>query len=46
VDRLLDLMHASTLDRLEAALRAVNRELVIDVRATAPPPLRRRRRAA
>ena len=44
VDRLLDLKHASTLDRAEAALGAVHLELVLEVRAAAPPP--RRRRAA
>jgi len=33
VDRLLDLRHASRLDQLERALRAVGKRLVVDVRA-------------
>jgi antitoxin HicB len=35
VDRLLDLSHASRLDQLEAALRAVGKHLVVDIRAAA-----------
>jgi antitoxin HicB len=33
IDRLLDLNHASRLDQIEAALRALGKELVIEVRA-------------
>ncbi len=33
VDRLLDLRHASRLDQLDRALRAVGKRLVVDVRA-------------
>jgi antitoxin HicB len=35
VDRLLDLRHASRLDQVEAALRAVGKQLVIEVRDAA-----------
>lgn len=35
VDRLLDLMHASRFDQLEAALRAVGKTISIDVRDAA-----------
>lgn len=33
IDRLLDLNHASRLDQIEAALRALGKQLVIEVRA-------------
>jgi antitoxin HicB len=33
IDRLLDLRHASRLDQIEEALRALGKRLVIDVRA-------------
>jgi antitoxin HicB len=35
VDRLLDLRHASRLEQVEAALRALGKELVIDIRDAA-----------
>lgn len=35
VDRLLDLRHASRLDQLEQALRAIGKRLVVDVRSAA-----------
>lgn len=33
IDRLLDLNHAARLDQIEAALRALGKQLVIEVRA-------------
>jgi antitoxin HicB len=33
IDRLLDLNHASRLDQIEAALRALGKQLVIEIRA-------------
>ena len=35
VDRLLDLRHASRLDQIDRALRAVGKRLVVEVRSTA-----------
>lgn len=45
VDRLLDLRHASRLDQLDQALRAIGKRLVVRVRSgAARPPAARKRR--